>query len=73
VICSTCGKEIKKDVRQCSICKKPLCPDCVRYMVVKRKTIYKEYEDSIPVCKDCLPKTRLKKKLARIVNEVFGD
>ncbi len=41
-------------------------------MVVKRKTIYKEFEDSIPVCKDCLPTTSLKKKLVDIVDAVLG-
>jgi len=72
VICESCGREAD-EVRRCAICKKVLCMDCVRYLVVKKKTIYKEYEDSIPVCKDCLPKTKLKKKLADIVREVLGD
>ncbi|RLI79651.1 hypothetical protein DRP05_03105 [Archaeoglobales archaeon] len=71
VICDSCGRE-SEDLRQCSVCKKNLCSDCARYMVVKRKTIYKEFEDSIPVCKDCLPTTSLKKKLVDIVDAVLG-
>ncbi len=53
------------------MCKSPLCLECVRYMVVKRKLVYREYYESVPVCKDCMPEARLRKKLARIVDEVF--
>jgi hypothetical protein len=42
-------------------------------MVVRKKTLYKEYEDSIPVCRDCLPEIKLRGKLAKIVDEVFLD
>lgn len=71
--CKTCGKELGKVVRRCTICKATLCLDCVRYMVVRKKTLYKEYEDSIPVCRDCLPEIKLRGKLAKIVDEVFLD
>ncbi len=73
VRCSDCGKELEdEEVRYCSICKSPLCIDCTRYMVVMRKTIYKkEYYESIPVCKNCLPEKKLKEKLNKIVDEIL--
>ncbi len=70
--CSTCGKEVE-DVKYCSICKAPICLDCVHYVGVRKKTIYKEYDDAIPVCKNCLPKIKLKGKLVRILDEVFRE
>lgn len=75
--CSECGKELREDERgitwrECSFCGKPVCLDCIRYVAVKRKGIYKEFVDTIPVCKNCTPEKRLSDKLAKIVDEVLG-
>jgi hypothetical protein len=74
--CSTCSKELKEDEcvtwRECSFCKSPICLDCIRYTAIRRQGLYKEYIDTIPVCKDCTPKKRLDEKLARIVDEILG-
>jgi len=40
-------------------------------MVVKRKLVYREYYESVLLCKNCMPEARLRKKLARIVDEVL--
>jgi len=70
--CSSCGRELSdEEVRFCSMCKASICLDCVRYTVVRRKTLHKEYFESIPVCRNCLPEQRMRKKLEKIVNEVF--
>ena len=72
--CSTCERELEeKEVRYCSICKATLCIDCIRYVGVRRKTIYREYEDVIPVCHRCFPKVKVRGKLAKILDEVFGN
>ncbi|GEM_PF-844287 len=72
--CSTCGKELSEnEVRFCSMCKSPICLDCMRYTVVRKKILHKECFESIPVCKNCLPEERVKKKLAKMVDEVFSS
>ncbi|MFP3909614.1 MAG: hypothetical protein ACOC5L_02880 [Halobacteriota archaeon] len=75
--CSTCGKELKDEDYDsvwvnCTFCKSPICEDCVHYIGVKKEDVYKEYTETLPVCKDCTPKTKVRKKLADIVDEVLG-
>jgi len=55
------------------MCKAVICLDCVRYTVVRRKTLHREYFESIPVCKNCLPEERMRRKLMRIVSEVLKE
>jgi len=61
--CVTCGKELKetdegKTWRSCTICKKPVCFDCIHYIGTWKRTIYRDYVDVIPVCENELPKKR---------------
>ena len=71
--CSMCGKDVDvKYARLCRICKKIICLDCVKYIVVKRETLYKKYEEQIPVCQNCYPKVKIRGKLAKILDDVFG-
>lgn len=75
--CSKCGKELEeKDFevtwRRCSFCKIPVCDDCIHYMAVKRKGLYKEYIETLPVCEKCTPKKKVDEKLLGIVDEILG-
>jgi len=77
VKCSGCGKELDEknlDVnwKYCTFCKSPICSDCTHFMAVKRKGLYKEYIETIPVCENCTPKKRMDRKLAEILDEVLG-
>lgn len=76
--CSKCGKELEeKDLgihwRNCTFCKSPICSDCTHYMAVKRKGLYREYVETIPVCEDCTPKRKMDEMLAEIVDEVLKE
>jgi hypothetical protein len=42
-------------------------------MAIMRKGLYREYIETLPVCKDCTPKKKLEKKISEIVDEVLGD
>ncbi|AEA46410.1 hypothetical protein [Archaeoglobus veneficus] len=61
--CVVCGKELKKDDegrawRKCTICKKPVCFDHLRYMGVWRRGLYRDYVEVVPVCENDMPKKR---------------
>ncbi len=72
VKCSACGKEIDVgEARKCEICGKVVCLDCLSYFAVLKRSVYKDYEELVPVCPSCKPKAMLSKKLLRIVDEVF--
>lgn len=73
VKCSVCGKELDpKNARTCEICMKTICLDCLGYFAIYKRSVYKDYEDLVPVCPSCKPKAMLSRKLLRIVDEVFG-
>ena len=72
--CSSCGKEIEERMaRNCEICGKIVCLDCLSYFAVYKRSVYRDYEDLVPICPDCRPKAMLSKKLLRIVDEVSGE
>lgn len=75
--CSTCNKDLKEDETskwtKCSFCKSPICEDCIHYVGVKKEDVYKEYTETIPVCRKCTPKQKIKRRLADIVDEVLGE
>jgi hypothetical protein len=74
--CSSCGRELEERKygvtwRACFSCKSPLCFECIHYVAVRKKGLYKEYIETIPVCKNCTPKKKIAEKLAKIVDEVL--
>lgn len=74
VKCSVCGKEMDfKNARECEICGKIVCLDCLGYFAVYKRSVYRDYENLVPVCPNCKPKAMLSKKLLKIVDEVFRE
>ena len=72
--CSSCGRKIEeKNARKCEICGKVVCLDCLSYFAVYKRSVYRDYEDLVPVCPDCRPKAMLSSKLLKVVDEVFGE
>jgi len=41
-------------------------------MAVKRRGLYKEYVETLPVCEKCTPKKKVDEKLLDIVDEILG-
>lgn len=73
--CSICNKDLKEDesgTTRCSFCKSPICEDCVHYVAVKKEDVYKEYTEALPVCRECTPKQKIRRRLADILDEVLG-
>lgn len=74
--CSICNKDLKEDESgtwtRCSFCKSPICEDCVHYVGIKKEDVYKEYTETLPVCRECTPKQKIRRRLADIVDEVLG-
>jgi len=72
--CVTCGRELREEDegitwRSCSICKKPVCFNDVHYIGTWIRGLYKNFVTVIPVCKDCLPKSMLKRLAERMLKE----
>ena len=63
----------EEELRECSICKRPLKPDDIHYIGLWRRGIYKDYVEVIPVCKDDLPKKRGVIATASILSEESGN
>jgi hypothetical protein len=73
-VCSSCGKLIEPEkARKCETCGRVVCLDCLGYFAVHKRSVYRDYYDLVPVCKECRPKAILSRKLLKMVDEVFGD
>jgi|GEM_PF-1573006 ssDNA-binding Zn-finger/Zn-ribbon topoisomerase 1 len=73
-ICPECGKSTTKErVRRCRICGIEVCVDCITFYAVHKKTIYRDYEELIPICKHCTPRVLLNRKLSKMLDDVFKD
>jgi len=72
--CVACGKELREEDegitwRRCSICKRPVCFDDIRYIGTWIRGLYKNYINVIPVCPECLPKSMLRRLAERTLEE----
>ncbi len=65
--------EIDTEQRVCEFCGRIVCLDCLGYIAVHKRSMYKNYEDLVPVCPSCKPRAMLSRKLLEIVDEVFGE
>ncbi len=72
--CPECGRYFEsRKMRKCRLCGREICPECVNFIAVHKKTIYRDYEELIPVCSQCTPRVMLNRKLNRMIDEVFGE
>ncbi|WP_456327237.1 hypothetical protein [Archaeoglobus sp.] len=72
--CVGCGRELREEDegitwRRCSICKNPVCFDCIRYIGTWVRGLYKNFINVIPVCPNCLPKSMLKRLAEKKLKE----
>jgi len=70
--CKTCGKELREEDegitwRKCTICKQPVCFDDIHYIGTWLRGLYKDYVNVIPVCKEELPKKKLRAVAEKIL------